>query len=832
MSNKQRELHGNTGEPQNQKSRRVIIRPVAIATAIPALFCFLLILRASCQSAETTGKNVMESFPLLATVGSLVLFIIIINFWWHSNDEKKRKNAVNYNEARQKFPLGLLNGLVQPVILFDSTGTVLWGNDVFLEKAPKDIFMLSEKYKFFAMFKPTGFVTDGENEDEDTAVIPDELMQSPRKMLEHLAATKHGLAAYGLNHSPTGEPQSAERDSETVKRIYANDRIGFEGDWVLHVYPYRVYNAAYYMVIMTDVTALNASLQRYDDDTPICAYITLDNLSDLMSRDQGMYRTVSARAAGVIKDWANEYNAVIKEYERDKYIMFFRRERLSEMIESEFSILTSLRSDEVGSEDFSVTASIGISKPEGSLLEKELSAQNALDTALKRGGNQAIVYLNDTEFKPYGAKTEYQPQNHSGVQTRVFAEKLLAVLRKEQYENVIIMGHANPDFDSIGSCVGMARLSMAYGKKTYVAMNSRSMDAISEAIIRLMDVPGYDSLFTDPNQCRELMGPNTVLICCDVNNVRQFEAPDLVPLAETLFIIDHHRKNEFTPVLSSSMEKAGIVKYNFLILPSASSASELVAEILEYALPRNHRLATEEADTMFAGLLLDTKQFTRNTQPATFSAALYLRSCGADPTRAQELFKTELDDYLIESYFGTDVFLERETVAIAREDSYEASGAKRIAAAKTADRLLTVKNVRASFAVARMETDVFISARSDGSVNVQLIMEGLGGGGHYNAAATMLKNTDTHSAIVKLCLEVRRYFGEYDPSQPPPAEMLKEINAAIGANRRNATALPDSKPKKDSAYTPPQKEDAVTSDGKTDPRDVKDGQEDQAKQDT
>ena len=167
---------------------------------------------------------------------------------------------------------------------------------------------------------------------------------------------------------------------------------------------------------------------------------------------------------------------------------------------------------------------------------------------------------------------------------------------------------------------------------------------------------------------------------------------------------------------------------------------------------------------MFAGLLLDTKQFTRNAQAATFNAALYLRNSGADPSRAQAMFKTELSDYQLESGFGTNVITERGFIAIAQETGEDSSSTKRIAAAKTADRLLNIRGIRASFAVARMNNDVFISARSDGSVNVQLIMEGLGGGGHYNAAAAMLRDTSSDSAVARLRAEIDRYYNDLTPA--------------------------------------------------------------------
>ena len=732
-----------------------------------------------------------DALPLIAVVLATIA-LTYANLRWHSRDEKNKLSESKAEEARKQFPFAFLNELKQPAAIFDERGNVSWGNDEFIEMAPKDILMNAGNYNFSAIFSVQNFVGEIPETDDPQKKAPDPKKANALDTLKYMADHQLGLSVKGVNPFIT--------DTEGDGSAPASDRrIGFAGDWLLHSYRHEVTTykknnqtitakvVPYFLVVMTDVTDLKDAQERYRNDTPLCAYLVIDNLSEINSRDQGPYRIVSAKVDGVVKKWASDLEAIIKEYERDKYILLFRRELLDKQVSEAFPILKELQSSDIsGSEEFRITASIGVSKPDGTLLDKERSAQMALKTAQNRGGNQAIVYENDTEYKSYGAKEDYRPQSHSGVHTRVFSDKLLTELRRPETQNVIIMGHKYPDFDSIGSCVGMARLALSYGKKVSVVMPNPVPPAIAEAVNRLREVGEYGSVFTVPDICMNNMEPGTLLICCDVNNSNQFEKPELVQLTEKLFIIDHHRTNEFTPTLSAEMAER--VKYNFLIIPSASSASELVSEILAHALPNGCHLEPEEADVMFAGLLLDTKQFTKNTQPTTFSAALYLRNNGADPTKAQALFETELTDYQAEAHFGTDVFLEREIIAIACEDSSDSSPTKRIAAAKTADRLLNVKKIRASFAVARMGSDVFISARSDGSINVQLIMEGLGGGGHYNAAATQLKAVDMDEAITRLCLEIRRYFGEYDATQPPSKNVMKEIGAIISERRKRRSA--------------------------------------------
>lgn len=765
-------------------------RSILIILIVLELLCLGALLYVIVNVYNINGRLTRNEVIPTVIIALFSALILGSNIIWHKNDEKNKEQERLAEEARKQFPFAFLNELKQPAVIFRADGNVSWGNDAFSEMAPNDIFMNPGRYNFFSIFSPEKFI-----DPPIGAMAPAMPSLSDKKVLEtlsYMADHRVGLAVNGVNPdaSELGDILFSDTDE-----AHDESRTGFEGEWLLHAYrhevtTYSISNSqlspqtlTYFLVVMTDETELNTAIQRYNNDSPLCAYLIIDNLSELISREQGQYRIVSAKVDGVVKKWASELDAIIKEYERDKYIMLFKREKLETQLALSFPILKELQSPEITQmEDFRITASIGISKPNGSLLEKERSAQMALDTALKRGGNQAIVYFNDNEYKSYGGKEDYRPQSHSGVSTRIFADRLLFELQKPETQNVIIMGHQYPDFDSIGSCVGMARLALSYGKKVSIVMPDPVPPAIADAVERLRSIPEYDLIFTVPDICMNSMNPDTVLICCDVNNAKQFEKPDLARMTEKLFIIDHHRSNEFTPVLTRELE--GRVIYHFLIIPSASSASELVAEILEHALPIGYKLEPEEADTMFAGLLLDTKQFTKNTQPTTFSAALYLRNNGADPAKAQALFETELSDYQAESYFGTDVFLERDTIVIACEDSADTSPQKRIAAAKTADRLLNVKKIRASFAVARMGSDVFISARSDGSVNVQLIMEGLGGGGHYNAAATSMKATDTEYAIAALCLEIKRYFGEYDATQPSTKSAIKEILSEIAEKRK------------------------------------------------
>ncbi|MBR2461473.1 MAG: DHH family phosphoesterase [Clostridia bacterium] len=718
----------------NNKKRSNLpkLSPRLVLTVAIAAICIIFSLSVLiAQGMEGSAGNAAEYLQLSSFVSFVLLtVIIVINIILHFREAEAQSLKEKILIPHQHFPIGILNKLSQPAAIFDPSGRIVWGNASFCRLAPKNTIIAPELHGFYTLFKPEYFDAAPHGE----AQHPDITGLTVEELLGYAADNNAPIACMGI--------------PEKIKY------------WTLHAYRHVSDQNMYFLIVMTDTTELHAKLRELEDSRPMCAYVVIDNLEELVSREQESYRRASADVDRIIKGWASELNAVIKEYERDKYIMIFSHDRMSRIITDKqnhkgFDILENVREITVGKENIPVTVSIGVSRPDGTLLDKERSAQLALDTALRRGGNQAIVYEDERSFTSYGGKERNTLQTHSSVQTRVFGERLCSVINSDEVENVIIMGHRNPDFDALGACVGIARLAMSFKKEVKLIVDEKE-SSISDAIELLHTLPEYDLLFMDYMNGLDKLPDHSILVCCDVNSYNQFQSPDMVKEAETLFIIDHHRTGDQTPVLSPEMEADK--HYDFMIVPSASSASELVTEILEHNLPDGAALSPVEANIMFAGLLLDTRQFTRNAQAATFSAALYLRNNGADPARAQAMFKTELTDYQLESGFGTNVIIERGFIAIAKETGENSSTTKRIAAAKTADRLLNIKGIRASFAVARMGADVFVSARSDGTVNVQLIMEGLGGGGHYNAAAAMLRNTTAEKAIQSLQAEINKYF--------------------------------------------------------------------------
>ena len=344
----------------------------------------------------------------------------------------------------------------------------------------------------------------------------------------------------------------------------------------------------------------------------------------------------------------------------------------------------------------------------------------------------------------YGGRTK-GVQKKLGSQMRVFATQLTSLIAGAG--NILIMGHASPDFDAIGSCVGIARLCMFCGQNPKIVMNTQNKNflACTEKLLMLED---YKNVFISAEAGLDMVRSDTLLIIVDANNFNILESPDLASNIADFVVIDHHRK-----VAEFETEP----KLN-LIDPTASSASEMITAILEQCLPTD-TLYKEEANVLLAGIMVDTKNFTRTTGTMTFSAAMYLRGVGANSEIAGAFFREEFADFMSEAKFNSNVTMYMNKIAITQSNGNDPSF-DRVAAAKAADKLLTVRGVEASFALVEIEGIIHISARSNGNVNVQLILEKMGGGGHFDAAAAALKGEDMRSTLYRLKDAIDEYFKE------------------------------------------------------------------------
>ena len=561
------------------------------------------------------------------------------------------------------------------------------------------------------------------------------ILWSNNKMLA-LCGAQNQMALSGKNFSVfTGIPMSEIITATGKKVITVSDRSFYAYSYLMEA-PDR----DYWMTTLADRSEIVDLEERINAESPVVAYVSVDNLEDLTQYVRGSYRETAAAVDEEVAKWSAEVGGLIREYDREKYLIVFPKDRLPGCIESKFDILDRIRAIEFGDGSMSVTISMGISVVGANIDERSRNASSALETALQRGGDQ--VALRTAEgIEYFGGKTKIN-QKRTKVRARVISNKLIGHI--SEAGNVLIMGHKNPDFDSIGSCVGLARLALGYNKSVKIVIDSNNSNFKCSTKQLLEAIPEYSNIFISSAQGLDMIRSDTLLIIADVNNMKIVESPEIAQSAFNTVIVDHHRK-------IAEFEHEPLISY---IEPSASSASELVSELIELCSMGETagdgvKLSRHEANVMLAGIMLDTKNFTRTTSERTFSAALYLRAAGADPEYARTFFFADLENFVTESKLGSEVRLYRERIAIS---VCEGTGSPddRIAASKTADTLLTVQNIDAAFVLVRTDDSIAISARSNGTVNVQLILEKIGGGGHFDSAGAQVKNTVSREVLEQL----------------------------------------------------------------------------------
>lgn len=538
---------------------------------------------------------------------------------------------------------------------------------------------------------------------------------------------------------------------ENIRDSNAEDGYGvdFCGSYYIAKYSTVKYGRGGALIILTESAEfktmhdeLELIHEKLEDSEPCVAYVLIDNLTEMIQYDNELYRPAAAKIDEILREWTAEAKGIIKEYERDRYLIIFERRHLKRYIDKKFEILDRIREIRVGAEQLSVTVSMGISMVYGSFGDKDRTARAALELALGRGGDQVVVKTDDsTEF--YGGRSRAL-RRRSSVRSRVVSNEL--VMHMSRASNVLIMGHKYPDYDSIASCAGLACIAMFCGVDVNIVT-----DPADENIKRCMSffegIDEFENVFVSADEGLDLMQTGTFVILSDVNNLSIVEDPAIVEAAKCFAVIDHHRKQ-------AEYDREPILEY---IEPKASSASELVCEMLEQILPEG-TLPPQEAQLLLAGIMLDTKQFSRMTGTRTYGAALYLHDCGAEPQAVQELFKTGLDDYQKEARFRSNVVIYRGIMAITLCETEKGDGSDKIIASKAAEGLIGVRGIKAAFAITTVGDTMHISARSTGEVNVQLILEKLRGGGHFDIAGAQLRGVSAEEAVVKLKCAIDEYI--------------------------------------------------------------------------
>ncbi|MBE6583854.1 MAG: hypothetical protein E7649_02555 [Ruminococcaceae bacterium] len=543
-------------------------------------------------------------------------------------------------------------------------------------------------------------------------------------------------------------PEDADRHESAVAALADGRRYEAVS------YLFKVQGENYYFIVFRDVESYLSLAEKHEAESPVVAYIQLDNLQELTQYVRADHRSASAEAENILRDWVNGMNGFIREYTRDKYVAVFSKRNLIEQMRNEFEIQKRIMALKIGDNSFPITVSMGISAVGDSLEKKEKSAHHALNMAIQRGGNQVAIRREDETGYVFFGGTHKTIENNTTIVSRVTGELLETKIAKAS--NVLIMGHSNPDFDSVGSCVGIARFALSVIESrsrscTVNIITDKGSDSFRTCYDQLASMNVYGDVFINREVAKDLVTPETLLIICDVNNPRIYEAPELVDMITDIALIDHHR-------LSETLPYDPFLQY---VETTKSSASEIVAEILYYS-KFGDKLHKEEAEVLLSGIMLDTQNFTRNAGAQTFEMTRYLYSRGAHTGVVREFFNESLDELLLTGEFESKARIYRNDVAITWMTlDRPAKSDDRVIAAKVADNLLKVKGVKASFALVKIDNDVVISGRSKGAVNVQLILERLKGGGHFDIAGAQVKNSSLTKACEMLKDAIDDYF-EYD----------------------------------------------------------------------
>ena len=487
-----------------------------------------------------------------------------------------------------------------------------------------------------------------------------------------------------------------------------------------------------------DTTEADALRENFVASRPVVAILMIDNYEDLMKACADTQRSaVLAQIDEKLSAWAASCGPLLKT-ERDRYLFIFEARHYDHFVESRFSVLDAIRDIKVG-EGVHPTLSIGIGKDADTMADLYKSATLSLEMALSRGGDQAVV-RNRRDFEFYGGRAK-TTEKRTKVKSRVMANALSELIADAT--EIYVMGHSFADMDAVGAAAGLCCIARKRGKKAQIVIDLEK-NAAGPILARLRSLPEYEDVFVPGGEAFLKMRPGALLIVVDTNRPDMVENPQLLESCNRVAVIDHHRR------AASYIENAAFSFHE----PYASSAAELVTELLQY-LVEPADLLREEAEALLAGIVLDTKHFTLRTGGRTFEAAAFLRRAGADTTDVQRLFQSNLNDMVSRYDIIRRAELYRDSIAIA---VIPQDGVDRVAAAQAADELLGLKGVKASFVLFRNGEDVQMSARSLGEINVQVILEALGGGGNSTTAGGRVDSGDPLTVRDQLIDAIDAYF--------------------------------------------------------------------------
>ena len=484
-------------------------------------------------------------------------------------------------------------------------------------------------------------------------------------------------------------------------------------------------------VYLRDETEEVELQEKLDEERVVLGLAYIDNYEDVMEQIEEVRRSLlSALVDRKITRYITASNGVIKKIEKDKYFFLLKQSVLEKMMEDRFSILEEVKEIDMGNE-LAITLSLGIGYGAGDFSQNYEYARTSMDMALGRGGDQAIV-KNPEKLNFFGGKSQ-STERVTRVKARVKAQAFQELI--ESKDKVLIMGHKNADMDCLGSSVGVYRMVTALDKRAYIVQNNvtSTILPLKERFLNNADYP--EDMFIDGETAKTLVDNNTMLVVVDCDRPSIIDEPDLLNMVKTKVVFDHHRQ-------SSETIQGAVLSY---CEPYASSASELIAEMMQY-IREGIKARPMEADCMYGGVVIDTREFTNQTGVRTFEVAAYLRRCGADITRVRKVFREDFNDYQAKADTISRADIYRNSYAIS---SLEKNGSESptVLCAKAANELLNIRGIKASIVLTKVENTVFLSARSIDELNVQVLMEKLGGGGHRTVAGAQIEGKEIEECI-------------------------------------------------------------------------------------
>lgn len=505
-------------------------------------------------------------------------------------------------------------------------------------------------------------------------------------------------------------------------------------------------NKTEYMIILYFIDDTeNIKLQKeYKDSKSCVGIIMVDNYEETMQRLESEEKPqVIAEIDKYIYEWTNKTNGVLIKTEKDRYIYFFEQRYLDTVKEDKFSILDKIKEIDM-KEKVQFTLSIAISNEGRTDKEKYKSAGTAMDIVLGRGGDQAVIRESEI-YKFFGGRAQ-EVEKRTKVKARIVAQGLENLIKESK--KVMIMGHTNPDMDCVGASLGIYRLAKSLERNAYIVIDNKTptIEAFRKSIEK---DPEYEDVMINKEVALENVDEDTLLVIVDTHKITYLEAEEIVDKVKKIVIIDHHRRS------ADFIEKATLIFQEVY----ASSAAELVTELIQYV-DQKIELKTIEAESLYAGIMMDTKNFTFKTGVRTFEAAAYLRRCGVDIIRVKKWFQSNLENFNKIAEVVGKAEIVNNTIAISLYE--EKTKDVNVICAKAADELLTISEITASFVIGKLDDKVCISGRSIGDINVQIILEKLGGGGHITLAGAQVEGMTIEETKQELINRINEYFSEIE----------------------------------------------------------------------